>query len=159
MSKTLSNISDIATEVQNTTGVDTPILEVQPEDGTELIIRNAVERGEQMRGIPIYAKLYDSNGNELPADTRLMLQFERPADDDATTVSEPFENTRSYRSLDVKEQQNTDYVDQVKHIIKGRGLVVTDNDTLYFSVDSSEQVDWSQAGTRVQFAEEAVIER
>jgi len=81
MTKSISNISSLATELTNTTGVLSNILEVQPEDGTQLIFRNHVERGQQSLGIPIFAELQESAGDDLPLDTRLALQFERPADD------------------------------------------------------------------------------
>jgi hypothetical protein len=156
MTKTLSNVSSVAEEQQNTTGVLDPILAIQPENGTRLVIQNAVERGQQTLGVPVYGEFRDSDGNPIPLESRLALQFEQPADDSPSVISEPFENVRPYRSLDLKEQQNTDYVDRVKHVLRGKGLVVGDNDTLYVSVESSAQVDWSN--TRVQFAESAVTE-
>ncbi|MCU4716865.1 hypothetical protein [Halapricum hydrolyticum] len=157
MSKQLSNIASEATERTNTTGVMTPILELQPDDGLMWVIKNAVERGQQAQGIPIYADLKDGSGNDLPADTRMAIQFESPNDDDAQTVSEPKTNIRAYRTLSIQDQQNEEYIDQVKHILKGSQLRVDDVDKMYISVDSSVQVDWSQ-GTRVTIAESAVKE-
>ena len=157
MGKSISNISTVATERTNITGTLDPILEVQPKDGTELVIRNGVERGEQARGIPVYADLQDSNGDPLPLDTKVAIEFERPADDSPTVISEPLENIRSYRSLDIKDQQDADYVDRVKHILKGRGVLVEDTDRLYISVESSVEIDW--ANSRLQFDENAVTER
>jgi mannose-6-phosphate isomerase-like protein (cupin superfamily) len=54
---------------------------------------------------------------------------------------------------------HTDYVDRVKHVLKGRGLVVSDEDTLYVTVNSSAEIDWSHPETRLQFEESAVMER
>jgi hypothetical protein len=155
----LSNISNEATEENNTTGVMTPILTVEPEKGTALILSNSVERGEQRRGIPIFAKLKTGNNNDLPADTEMELQFERPSDDSPTTVSVPLKNIRPYRSLSIQDQQNRDYIDRVKHELKVSAdgdLVISDVDTLYVSINSSEQIDWSNS--RLNFDEAAVRE-
>jgi hypothetical protein len=156
MTKSISNISDVATEETNIIGTLDSILTIQAEDGTELVFRNFVERGQQTRGIPIYAELYDSNGDPLPQDTRIALEFEQPADDNPTVVSEPLENIRAYNSLDLQDQQNTDYVDRIKHVLKGRELVVGDNDEFSVSIECSEEIDWSTS--RLQFAEDAVTE-
>jgi len=157
MTKSISNISSLATELTNTTGVLSNILEVQPEDGTQLIFRNHVERGQQSLGIPIFAELQESAGDDLPLDTRLALQFERPADDNPTVVSEPLDNIRPYRALSVKEQQNEEFVDRVKNVLKGNALVVDDVDKMYVALESSAQIDWSNS--RLQFDESAVCER
>lgn len=156
MTKSLSNISSIATEETNTTGVLDSVLAIQPDDGTSLIFQNGVERGDQIVGIPIFASLQDSGGSDLPQDTRVALEFERPTDDNPSVVSEPKENTRVYRSLSLKEQQNEEYIDRTKHVLKDKMLVVRDVDTLYVSVDSSAQIDWSNS--QLTFDENAIRE-
>jgi len=152
----ISNISDVATEETNATGVLTPILAIVPTDGTSLVIRNMVQRGQQDLGIPVYAELQDSNGNDLPADTTVGLAFEQPGDDDFTVVSETLDNIRPYRALSIQQQQNEEYVDRVKHVLKGEALVVDHTETFYVVVDSSAQIDWSNS--RLQFDESAVRE-
>lgn len=151
----LSNISDIATQEQNTTGTMTPILTIGPEDGTFLKIVNRVARGDEI-GVPIYAGLLDSGGNPLPDDTRMALRFEAPADDGPTVVSVPLENIRAYNDLSIQEQQNEEYVDRVKHQIKGEALGVRDVDKMEVAIESSAQIDWSQTGTRMEFEPSAV---
>jgi len=153
----ISNIANEATEQTNTTGVPTSILDIQPEDGTVLVFVNGVQRGDQVQGIPIYADLRDSNDDPLPLDTEISLEFEEPSDNRPSTVSEPRDNVRPYRSLSLKEQQNEEYLDRVKHVLKGPALLVEDVDTLSVVIDSSKQIDWSNS--RLQFAEEAVKER
>ncbi|WP_336001449.1 hypothetical protein [Halorientalis halophila] len=157
MSKPLSNISDEATERTNTPGEMTPILELQPEDGLAWIIEAMVARGSQA-GIPIFGGFYDSNGDPLPQDTRFAVQFETPNDDDRQTVTEVYEHIRDYLTLDLKDQQNEEYIDSVKHVLKGSRLVVEDVDTLYLSIESSAEIDWSQSGSRVSISEDAVTE-
>lgn len=157
MSKPLSNISDEATQQQNTAGVMSPILELQPEDGLAWVINDRVNRGSEV-GIPIIGGFYDSNGDPLPQDTNVALQFEAPNDDDAVTVTEPYKHIRDYLTLDIKDQQNEEYIDSIKHVLKGSQLVVEDVDRLYLSINSSEVIDWSQSGSRVTISENAVRE-
>ncbi|MFD1588713.1 hypothetical protein ACFR9U_17175 [Halorientalis brevis] len=157
MGRQLSNISDEATQMQNTPGEMTPILELQPEDGLTWLISPNVARGNEP-GIPIFGGFYDSNGDPLPQDTKVALQFEAPNDDDRQTVTEPYRHIRDYLTLDLKDQQNEEYIDAIKHILKGRQLVVEDIDTLYVSIQSSAQMDWSQVGSRVTISENAVQE-
>lgn len=156
MSRNLSNISDIATERQNTTGVMSPILEVQPQDGVTLLIENTVERGQQSRGVPIYAELKDSADNNLPQDTRMAIQFEAPTDDGPKVVSEPLENIRVYRTLSILDQQNEEYIDAIKHVLKGSALQIDDVDTMYVAIKSDTQLDW--ANSRLEFESDAVTE-
>ena len=148
--------SDVATEKTNVTGVLTPILEIDPEDGTTLVVKNGVERGQQSRGVPIYAILEDSNGDPLPRDTEVAIEFQGPTDDKPSVVSVPRQNIRPYNSLTIQEQQNTEYVDRVKHVLNGEALVIEDVETAYVSIESSEQIDWSNS--RLQFDESAVVE-
>lgn len=155
MGDQISNISKEATEVTNTTGVMDPILEVEPTDGTAFVIDANVRRGSQA-GIPIFADLRDSNDNQLPQDTEIVLQFQGPADADRTSVTEKKENIRAYNTLTIKNQQNEEYIDSVKHVLKGSGLVVEDVDTLYVSIKSSAQIDWSNS--RLTISENAVME-
>lgn len=157
MTRQLSNISDEATQRTNTTGVMSPILEIQPDDGLAFIIDAMVSRGSEA-GIPIFGGFYDSNGDPLPQDTRVALQFESPNDDDRQTVTEPYEHIRDYNTLDIKDQQNEEYIDAIKHVLKGSKLVVEDVDKLYVSIESSAQIDWSQAGSRLTISENAVRE-
>ena len=152
----ISNISEVATEQNNTTGVMTPILEVSPRDGTQLIIQSFVNRGEEA-GVPIYADLEDGAGDDLPTNTEMAIQFERPADENPQTVSVSKDNIRPYNALSISEQQNTDFVDRVKHELRGAALVLDDVDTMYVVIDSSAQIDWSNS--RLQFDESAVEER
>ena len=157
-SKSLSNISAEATEQTNTANELTPILEIQPTSGTRLILLNGVERGQQVMGLPIFFDPKDGNGTDLPADTRMVLEHERPTDDSPNVVSEPKENIRAYRSLSLTDQQNEEYVDRTKHVLKGNAqqLVVGDDDKLYVSIESSDTIDWTYAS--LTFDENAVRE-
>jgi hypothetical protein len=151
----LSNISDVTTERTNTPNTLTPIMEIEPDDGTAIVISNMVERGEEM-GVPIFANLKDSNDDDLPAGTRMAITFEGPNDESPSVVSEPFDNIRPYRGLEVKEQQNEEFIDRVKHVLGGQALVIEDVDKAYVSIESDKQIDWQYS--RVQFSQKAVQE-
>lgn len=167
MPRELSNVSDIATEKQNTPGQKDPILTIQPKDGTGIVIQGMVETGSA-KGFPLYGKFYDTNGNPLPLDTELSFRFERPGDDDPTTVTFPLSNIRPYRTLSIDEQQDAEKVDAVKHVIKGTKDALAQGemprigighlDKLHLTALSSKQIDWGHPQTAVYFDRNAVEE-
>lgn len=140
--KQLSNVSDEATEQTNTTGVRTSILDVQPEDGTRLIVHNAAD-GEA--GLPIYFDPRDSNDDKLPLDTEFVVTFERNIDDDSSAVTDVQDNIQQWRARGVSEQQNEEYVDSVRVPLKGKRVIVSQTDTLSVEIESSAQIDWSNS--------------
>lgn len=145
----LSNIHEYATERTNVTGVVSPILEFQPDDGLALRIANMVARGAE-RGVPIYAKLQDSGGNDLPLGTSLRWEFEGPGDDERRKVSSVRDNIQPYRNLTIQDQQDEDYVDATKIVLGGPELTVRDVDVAYLSVESSAQIDWANSQLYVE---------
>jgi len=156
MGDSLSNLGTPkvdAIEKQNTTGRMTPILEFDPNDGILLEIMNQVMAGAEP-GIPIYAELRDSGDNDLPLDTDLVVRYEAPAMDQPQVVSEVMQNIRPYRTLNITEQQSTDYIDQVRQPLKGQKVQVRPMDTLEVAIDSSTQIDWSNS--RLDFARQHV---
>lgn len=140
----LSNIHEYATEETNTTGQPDPILEISPESGIFLRIVNAVARGSEA-GVPIYASLQDSSSNDLPLDTSLRLEYEAPSDEQRNRVSEVRDNIQPYRNLTIQEQQDEDFVDSVKLPLLGSQVNVRDIDSLYVTIDSGTQIDWSNS--------------
>jgi hypothetical protein len=167
MPANLSNTSEIAEEKTNIPGTKSPILSIQPEDGTGLIIDGMVENGEA-KGFPLYGKLFAKDGSEMPLDTDLAFQFESPGDDDPTTVTYPFSNIRPYRTLDVDQQMNDEQVDAVKHVIKRSEQALAEGnmpqiaighlDTLHVVAESGKTVDWDHPDTRLYLDPKAVTE-
>lgn len=163
----LDNTSDIATEKENTAGQRDPILTVQPEDGTALVIKGMVKQGEDP-GIPIFGTFYNQNGDPIDQRSTLSLRFESPGDDDATTVTHPLTNLLPYNSLDVPEQQDTEKIDRVKHVLKGSEQALAEGempriavghlDQLHVSLESQDVIDWSHPMTKLYFARQAVEE-
>jgi len=165
MTRQLSNVSDEATEVQNTTGQFSPVLEIQPDRGMALIILGNVNSGEEA-GIPIFADLRDSNDDPLPVDSGIRLEFQSKSADSRSVISHQHTNIRNYRNLSVDKQQNVEYIDSIKHKLKNtdaareEGRVpqveVTDTDTFFITVDSDTQIDW--ANSRLYIDRNAVRE-
>lgn len=154
MTKQLSNATTYADETQNVPDVLSPILTFQPSDGLMLVIRGMVSTGDE-RGFPIYFDLRDSNDNKLPEDTRLAFQYKAPSMDDPQTVTHPLDHIRPWNALTLEQQQDAEYIDQVKTILKNTDtalqqgeipdLRVRDIDELRVSIKSSVQVDWGNS--------------
>ena len=154
---TLTNNSEEATELQNAAGVRTPILEVQPRDGTQLVFSETGDTRGQVAGIPIFAELKGSNGNDLPRDTSIALAVEVPGSDERVLVSELKDNIGAYRRLSLNEQTDTEKIDSTKFDVRGgNGLQISDDDRLFVVIESSAQIDY--ANSRVEFSRNAVTE-
>jgi hypothetical protein len=155
MTKTLSNISKEATEQTNTAGLMTTILSITPDDGMVIRVNGNVKKGDE-RGVPIYAELRDSNDDPLPDDTEVVLRYKAPSMEEPRAVSVPMKDILTYNIQALKDQQDRDIIDAVKHVLKGRALQVRDIDELQVAIDSSTVIDW--ANSRLHFEENAVDE-
>lgn len=144
MGKSLSHLSDEVTKQTNVAGVTTPILGVQPEDGTMLRLLNGVSTGDAA-GLPVIQKLHDSNGNDLPTDTEYIFRVERPTDDEPISVSVKEDNIAAWNGLSTSEQRNEENIDAVKIELKGQTINVRDKDVLTVEINSSAQIDWSNS--------------
>jgi hypothetical protein len=149
MGRTLNHNSDIVTQETNTTGELTPILTVDPTDGTLIRLFNMVAQGAAA-GLPIYASLQDSNGNDLPVDTTMVLSAKQPGDSRRQTVSVEEDNISTYLNKTVAEQQNVDNIDAVKHELQGKAVNIRDVDDLAVEINSSAQIDWSNSSLYVE---------
>ncbi|MEA5388342.1 hypothetical protein VB779_15720 [Haloarculaceae archaeon H-GB11] len=131
-----------------------PILEVVPDQGTFLRFLNRVAKGDE-QGIPIYAKLKDSNGDPLPVNTSLYMEIQVAGMTTTMKVSEVVKSIDQYQTLSISEQRNADNVDATKLILQApetadeSGAVphvdVRDIDALYLTAESSAKVDWSNS--------------
>ncbi|WP_256299917.1 hypothetical protein [Haloarchaeobius salinus] len=148
--------SNYVTTQQNTPGQLTPVLEIQPEDGVGLVIHNRVDVGQKVKGFPIYADLRAGSGDPLPLDSRVAIGYESPTDDSLQVVSVPMSNISTYRKKSIKDQQNRENVDSVKHELKSSRLEVRDIDTAYLLIESSEVID--HTGSEVYIDSDAVDE-
>lgn len=144
MGKSLSHLSDVATQETNVAGVTTPILTVQPDDGTMLRFRNRVPTGDAP-GLAVIADFRDSNNNPLPADTSLVLRVLRPTDDEPVAVSVEEDNIAAWNGLTTAEQRNEENIDSVKVELKGSAVNIRDKDVLRFEMNGSAQIDWSNS--------------
>jgi hypothetical protein len=153
--KSISHLSDVVTQATNTAGVETEILEIVPDDGTMLRFLNRVSTGAA-EGIPVFADFRDSNGDPLPADTSVVITAQRPTDDKPVQVSMQEDNIAAWNQLTTAEQRNEENIDAVKIELKGEVINIRDKDRLFIEVESSAQIDWSNA--ELYFPREAVRE-
>ncbi|MFC6952231.1 hypothetical protein [Halorubellus litoreus] len=146
--------SEYVTTATNDTGNFSPVLEISPDDGVGLILRNSVAVGQKLVGFPVYADLRDSNGDPLPNNTRVALAYESPTDNQWQIVSVPLANIRSFNEKSITDQQKKDNVDSVKLELEAQGtpeqkagqtLEIRDIDTAYVLVESSVQIDHSKS--------------
>lgn len=137
----------------NTPGELTKILSFQPNDGLAMFIAAVVD-GKV--GVPVQLDLRDSNGDQLPRDTELVLEYDAPHLDKAVTVSETLANIATYRRLTLKEQQNEDYRDRTRiELSNGPYLKIGQNDEFCVSINCSEQIDWTNSRA---YIDEAAVE-
>lgn len=153
--QTISHLSDIATQKQNVAGVTTPILEIEPSDGTILSLLNRVPQGSA-EGLPVFFELYDSDGNPLPVDTDLIFRAVRPEDDEPTTVSVKETNISPWDTQKIAEQRNEENIDSVKIELKGDRVNIRDVDQLRVEINSQAQVDWSNPDSQLYLARKGV---
>ncbi|MCT9095277.1 hypothetical protein [Haloarchaeobius sp. HME9146] len=151
----VSHLSDFVTQQTNVTGTTTPILEIQPENGTMLRFRDRVGQGSE-KGIPVVMKLKDAGGNELPTDTEVIFRVLRPTDDEPVPVSQKEDNIAAWNGLSTKEQRNEENIDQTKMNLKGDRVNVRDKDVLRVEANSSTAIDWGNS--EFYFGREAVEE-
>jgi len=142
--KSLSNLSSEATEEQNTTGVTTPILTVDPDDGTMIRLLNMVDTGSG-EGLPLIGDLRDSNDNQISTNSELVLRAVRPTDDEPVAISVKEDNIAALNQLTVQEQRNEENIDSVKLELKGDRINIRDKDVLRVELNSPDVVDWSNS--------------
>lgn len=137
----LSHVSGIAEQHENIPDYLTEILTFSPEEGQKLVVLPRVGTGDEA-GVPIYGKLYDEDGNELPIDTHVVLKYDAPTLNEPRAVSDERENIRPYRNLSIPQQQDRDFIDRMKHKLLGAGVIVRHIDELQVAIESSEVIDW-----------------
>ena len=157
--------TDEVTTETNKTGVMDPILKVNPDRGTFLRFFNYVSKGSAS-GLPLYFKLKDSNGNDLPQNTDLQLQAQVAGMNGWMNVSELVQSINYWNTNSLTTQRDKDNVDNVKVDLTHpeasgnagtrESVDVRDIDTLAVAIDSAAQVDWNKC--EFYFDSEAVQE-
>jgi hypothetical protein len=155
--------SDIVTTQQNAADVFTPIITVDPTDGTLIELMNRVATGAE-QGIPFYARFKDSNDDVLPGDTSFRFVLELAGERQPLVVSEEISNIQPYNQNALTEQQNSEIIDSVKVELEApgsdrnvRSVEVRDVDEFRVELLSSAVVDHSNS--EFLFAKQAVTER
>jgi hypothetical protein len=143
-SKGISHLSDIATQRTNAANVETPILEIQPDNGTMLSLLNMYPSGDAP-GLPVIMDLRDSNGNQLSTGSSVVVTGQQPTDDKPVTVATKEDNIAAWNNLTVKEQRNEENIDAVKIELAGDRVNIRDKDKLFIEVESPDQIDWANS--------------
>lgn len=150
------NSADSVTTYQNEPAAPrpSPILEVSPDRGNFLRFLNAAIKGT-VKGIPVYMKLRDTDGNLLPINTELKLELEVAGMDKEMVVSETVKSIDSYRTLSLSDQRDTDNIDSTKLTLQfpdaapksgpAPNVDVRDIDALYVTIESAVKVDWANS--------------
>lgn len=129
------------------------VVEISPERGLFLRITNAISKASRM-GVPVYAKLRDTNGNHIPTDSASYFALRVQGMEEPVKVSERRGNVSFYSTNDLTTQRDTDNVDGSLYELQEpeteggepvKALRVRDIDALFFKVESSAEIDWSQS--------------
>ena len=152
------NASDLVTKKTNVVGQMTPILHISPDRGNAIRILNMVSRGQSI-GVPVYMKLKDSNGDDLPVDTSLQWEFSPSNSDQTYKISRRLSNIAQYNNNSIAEQTDVDRIDTFKQTLtepefRGSSPVQhfewTDIEDVYVSIKSSAQIDHSESQFEVE---------
>lgn len=144
MGRSLNHNSDIVELEENKPDELTPILRVNPERGTVIRILNRVARGDSP-GVPIYAELYDSDGDPLPVDTDMVMTGKQPGDARFMPLSIKEDNISTYVNKSISDQQDSNHVDSVKHELHGPAIKIRAEDEFAVEIDSDAVIDWEKS--------------
>lgn len=141
--KILTHTSEEATQETNQTGTMSPILKFAPNDDRVIAVHNGEE------GVPLIGKLYDSNGDLIPADAELMYTLLASGRHIHMPASELQGTYQPWRTLDENQQRDDDrHKDNVRMRVADGGTVYfRDVDEFRLCLRSDTQVDWSQGST------------
>lgn len=136
----------------STPGAD-PIVEISPDRGLMLRLINRIGKASRP-GLPVYAKLRDTDGNHVPANTAAFFSLQVQGMEEPTKVSEKRGNVSHYLSNTLTEQRDTDNVDGSLFVLTAPetdgsepvpNIDVRDIDTLFFKIDSAATIDWDNS--------------
>lgn len=146
--------SDQVTVSQNTAGVMTEIFSIDADDGTLIRLLNRVSMGSK-RGLPHYADLKDGANADLPINSKLEWRFRPAGEETFQRVSERVDTIGPFNQLSLSEQRDEDFIDAVKIDLQAPpgsetqgsvpGLRVRDIDEMALFLESSAQIDWTNA--------------
>lgn len=156
--------ADGVTTQANDTGHMTPILTLEPDQGTWIRILNSVSQGVKA-GLPLFLDLKDTNGDDLPSNTRLVFRVKRAGMTRAVEVSKELKSIAFWNMKDINTQQDKDQIDNTKLELAypeasgqqnaARSHVdVRDIDEFQVCIESTTQVDMSKSA--VYLGSEAV---
>jgi hypothetical protein len=156
------NTSDVVETKTNVSGQTTPIVRVTPERGTWLRLLNRVPTGDA-RGLPVYMKLRDSNGDPLPTNTAVQFRLLIAGQSESVKVSQEVDTITEWETLSFSKQKNSEHIDAVKMLltepeIQGgepvENVDFRDIDELQFAITSAAQ--WDPSKSRFYIDDKAI---
>ncbi|MFC7226308.1 hypothetical protein N0B31_02750 [Salinirubellus salinus] len=136
----------------------TPIVKISPSRGLFLRIANQVAKGSNV-GVPVYMDLYDSNGDPIPPNSAVFFALEVQGMEQPVKVSAKKSNLSFYVANDITTQRDEDNIDNAKIVLQRpetsatdepiQAINVRDIDAMYFQLEASAAVDWSQSEWQV----------
>ena len=133
----------------------TPIARVSPDRGLKVILENHVEKGEQSLGIPVFARLYDTNGNRISPGSSLYWRITIQGQREGTKMSREKGNISFYYSNDITTQRDEENVDGAKFVLTTPETMdevkpvdqweVRDIDDLDLMLDAASTIDWERS--------------
>ena len=133
------------TMIANTAGVYSPILVGKTPPGVSWLVGDTghitgqITPGEEP-GIPLFLRLLDATGTELPDDTMILFGYQKPFEETVSQIGNPI-SYRIFRRLTDAEQFNVD-TRNARLIYTGRNIVGLRTDTkLVLEIKSSAVID------------------
>ena len=133
------------TMIANTAGVYSTILEGKTPPGVSWLVGDTgqitgnIVPGE-VPGIPLFVRLLDAAGTELPDDTMILFGSQKPFEETVSQIGNPI-SYRIFRRLTDGEQFNVD-TRNTRLIYTGRNIVGLRTDTkLILQIKSSAVID------------------
>jgi hypothetical protein len=146
--------SDVVEPLENVPGVFTPILEVNPEQGTFLRFLNSVPVGKNP-GMPLYMKLNQTGGAPLPTNTRARFEAQVAGMSSWLKVSAQLEQIAFWQQNSLTTQRDEDNVDSAKITLQHpetspksgmrEHVDIRDIDKLRLVIDSAAAIDWAES--------------
>ena len=131
--------------IKNTSGVYSTILEGTVPPGVSWLVGDVGEitgedMGDRTLGIPLFLRLLDATGTEMPDDTLVMLAYQRSNEETVTQIGNPI-SYRIFKRMTDNEQFN-DNTRAARLLYTGENIVGLSTDTkLVMQIKSSNVID------------------
>ena len=92
---------------------------------------------------PLLAKLKDTNGDELPSDTSIVIGIKSPSKHTPDEIA--YTEYDIYQELSLAEQSNKENQDLLYLSFDKKGYRIYPDYEIYIQIKSTSQIDWSNS--------------